>query len=288
MGAPIGSTGAVSAFHLALLSGLAHAAWNALAKTPGRERAATLTALILSGAGAAAYWAVTRPGSLAPAHAPWIVMAGLGEALYVFSLGMAYARGDLGLTYAVSRAAALVFIWPFSWLAFATGRTAMALGATVLVMAGIVATKPRSTGASRLHLGWTLLTGAAVALYHTGYKGAVDGGAPRVLAFLGAVSISIPLLLVVVGRDVRGQVLPLVARPRMLAAGVLCTASFLLMLEALATAESGRILGVRNASVGFGLLFALLLGERLDRRQWLGLLVLFSGVALFGLEQLTR
>ena len=69
---------------------------------------------------------------------------------------------------------------------------------------------------------------------------------------------------------------------------MLCAASFLLMLEALATSESGRILGVRNASVGFGLLFALLQGERLGRRQWLGLLVLFLGIALFGVEQSAR
>ena len=71
----------------------------------------------------------------------------------------------------------------------------------------------------------------------------------------------------------------------MLAAGLLCAVSFLLMLEALTTADSGRILGVRNVSVGFALLFALAQGERLNRRQWLGILLLFAGVASFGLEQ---
>lgn len=275
----------MNAFQLALLSGLFHAAWNALAKTPGRERAATLAALIISGVGAAVYWALTRPGRLEVVHVPWIAMAGVGEALYVYSLGMAYGRGELGLTYSVSRAAALVFIWPFSLLAFGTRPSLLALAATVVVALGIVGTRPRTAGSSKLHLGWTLLTGAAVALYHTGYKGAVDGGAPRVLAFLGAVSISVPLLLAVVGHEVRAQLVPLARHPRLLAAGVLCAASFLLMLEALATAESGRILGVRNASVGFGLAIAVWLGERLDRRQWLGVAVLFAGVALFGLEQ---
>jgi drug/metabolite transporter (DMT)-like permease len=134
-------------------------------------------------------------------------------------------------------------------------------------------------------VGWTLLTGASVALYHTGYKGAVAGGATQVLAFIGALSLAIPLLLVAVGREVRAQIPALVVRPRLLAAGVLCAVSFLLMLEALATAESGRILGVRNASVGFALLLALAMGERLNRRQWVGVAVLFAGVAAFGLEQ---
>ncbi|MFO0594600.1 MAG: EamA family transporter [Myxococcaceae bacterium] len=277
----------VSAFWLALISGFAHASWNALAKSPGKERAATLTALILSLVAAMGRWAFQPEAVLTTAHAPWVVMAGLGETTYVFALGMAYARGDLALTYTVSRAAALVFIWPLSWLFFHTTPSLLALGATGLVMVGIVLTrKPGASGApARWHVGWTLLTGAAVAVYHTGYKGAVAGGATQVLAFIGAISLAVPLLLLLVGREVRAQIPSLVRQPRMLAAGILCAVSFLVMLEALAFAESGRILGVRNSSVGFALVFALLLGERLTRRQWLGVAVLFAGVALFGLEQ---
>lgn len=277
----------LSAFQLALLSGLAHAAWNALAKTPGKERAATLTALMLSFVAALLRWATMPEATIRLEHLPWVALAGVGEAAYVFSLGMAYARGDLGLTYTISRAAALAFIWPLSFVAFRTSPTWLAVGATLLVGGGILFSKGRS-GSSRWHVGWTLLTGASVALYHTGYKGAVDAGATQVLAFLGAISIAIPLLLVAVGAEVRRQLPGLFVRPRMLAAGVLCAASFLLMLEALGTADSGRILGVRNSSVAFGLLFAILLGERLSLRQWMGIAILFGGVALFGVEQLTR
>jgi drug/metabolite transporter (DMT)-like permease len=278
-----------SAFWLALISGFAHASWNALAKSPGKERAATLTALILSLVAAVVRWAVTSGATLELRHLPWVVLAGLGEATYVFALGMAYARGDLALTYTVSRASALVFIWPLSLVAFSTVPTWLALGATALVTLGIVLTRKASDGAARWHPGWTLLTGASVAVYHTGYKGAVDGGATQVLAFIGAISIAVPLLLVAVGREVRAQIPPLVREPRMIAAGVLCAASFLLMLEALATAESGRILGVRNSSVGFALLFAVLFfKERLVTRQWLGVAVLFGGVAAFGVEQALR
>lgn len=277
----------MGAFPLALLSGVAHAAWNALAKTPGKERAATLAALILSGVSALVWWLLTGATGFPRSSLPWLVLAGLGETLYVYSLGMAYARGDLALTYTVSRASALVFIWPLSALWFHTTPSLLALAATALVALGILLTKPAG-GAATFHLGWTLSTGAAVAAYHTGYKGAVDGGTARVLAFLGAVSISIPLLVAIIGRDVRAQLPGVLVRPRLLLAGVLCAASFLLMLEALATSESGRILGVRNASVGFGLLFALLQGERLGRRQWLGLVVLFLGIAVFGVEQSAR
>lgn len=275
-----------TAFWLALSSGFAHALWNALAKTPGRERAATLTALILSLIAAILRAFTTANAHLEARHVPWLVMAGLGEAAYVFSLGMAYARGDLALTYTVSRATALMFIWPLSLAAFHTLPSWLAGAATLAVVLGIALTRRPGEGDGRWHLGWTLLTGASVALYHTGYKGAVGDGASPVLAFVGAISLAVPLLLLAVGREVRAQIPALVKEPRMLAAGLLCALSFLLMLEALTTAESGRILGVRNVSVGFALIFALFLGERLVARQWLGLGVLFGGVAIFGLEQL--
>ncbi len=275
------------AFWLALSSGIAHALWNALAKTPGRERAATLTALILSLVAAILRAITTSNVHLEARHLPWLVLAGVGEAAYVFSLGMAYARGDLALTYTVSRATALMFIWPLSLAAFHTLPSWLAGGATLAVVLGIALTrKPGAQSDTRWHLGWTLLTGASVALYHTGYKGAVGDGASPVLAFVGAISLAVPLLLFTVGKEVRAQIPSLVKEPRMVAAGLLCAISFLLMLEALTTAESGRILGVRNVSVGFALLFALFLGERLAPRQWLGIGVLFGGVAIFGLEQL--
>ncbi|MBL8913730.1 MAG: EamA family transporter [Archangium sp.] len=281
----------ISAFWLALISGFAHASWNALAKSPGKERAATLTALIISLVAAIIRWATMSHATVELKHLPWIAMAGLGEATYVYALGMAYARGELALTYTVTRASALVFIWPLSLLAFSTVPSWLALAATALVTIGILLTKKNAEagGVSGWHPGWTLLTGAAVAVYHTGYKGAVDGGATQVLAFIGAITIAIPLLLIAVGREVRAQIPPLLAEKRMLAAGVLCAASFLLMLEALATAESGRILGVRNSSVGFALIFAVLFfKERMSPRQWLGVAVLFGGVAVFGIEQALR
>ena len=269
----------MTAFALALVSGAAHATWNALAKFPGRERAATVTALLLCGVGAAGWWALHGGAWLQGAQWPWVGVAGLGEAAYVFSLGLAYAKGDLAITYTVSRASALVFIWPASWLAFGTVPSALALLATAVVCAGILLTA-RSSGGAPWHVGWTLATGLSVAAYHTGYKGAVTAGATQAVALVGAVALAVPLLLVAIGPQ-RAHVLPLVTRPRMLLAGVLCAASFLLMLAALAQTESGRILGVRNASVGFALLLAVLRGERLSARQWAGVGVLGAGVAMF-------
>jgi|GEM_PF-3128473 len=292
LGARPGDTAAVVSipFLLALGSGAAHATWNALAKTPGRERAATWVALALSLV-FAVFVAIVglvvgdQPVTLALGHAPWVVVAGLGEAAYVYALGMAYARGDLGLTYAVSRATALVVVWPLSWLAFATAPSPLAALSTALVVAGTLLARRQGEGGARWHPGWTLLTGVAVAVYHTGYKGAVDGGASPVAAFVAALVLALPALFAVLGRDVRAQVPSLLRRPRLLVAGALCAASFLAMLVAMQGADSGRILGVRNSSVGFALLIALALGERPARTQWLGLAVLGLGIAGFGIDQ---
>ncbi|MGV3626025.1 MAG: hypothetical protein ACO1OB_34770 [Archangium sp.] len=277
-----------SAFWLALVSGFTHALWNALAKTPGRERAATLAALMLSFIAALVRLALLDGATLELRHLPWVALAGIGEAAYVYSLGMAYARGELGLTYAVSRAAALVFIWPLAMLASHTSPTVLALGATSLVGFGIFMTRPAAGATAKWHVGWTLATGAAVAAYHTGYKGAVGAGATQVLAFIGALIIAIPVLLVLVGKAVRAQIPPLLATPRMWLTGALCATSFLLLLEALVSTDSGRILGVRNASVGFGMLLAVARGERFTARQWLGIAVLFAGVGVFGVESYVR
>jgi drug/metabolite transporter (DMT)-like permease len=283
-----GRTGPVtSPFLLALASGAAHAAWNALAKTPGTERAATWVALAVSfGVTVVVVLAGGTPMP-APHQAPWLVLAGLGEAAYVFALGMAYARGDLALTYAVSRATALVVVWPLSFVAFATVPTVLAVVATVLVVLGTLLARRGDAAGARWHPGWTLATGAAVAVYHTGYKGAVDAGTAPATAFVAALALALPLLLAVLGPTVRAQVPALVTRPRMLAAGGLCAASFLAMLVAMQVADSGRILGVRNSSVGFALVIALVLGERPARRQWLGLVVLGTGITCFAIDQAT-
>ncbi|MBL9039141.1 MAG: hypothetical protein JNG84_11535 [Archangium sp.] len=271
----------MSAFWLALASGAAHAGWNALAKSAGSERAVPVAALSVAWVASLMVAAVMPGAHLELGSWPWLVLAGGGEAAYVVCLGLAYRHGDLALTYSLTRASALVFIWPLSWLAFSVAPTGLALVATALVALGIALVRKPASGTSRWHPGWTLATGASVALYHTGYKGSLEGGTSELIAFICAIALALPLIAVFIGREARRQVPAVLRQPRVLAAGLLCGTSFVLMLFALANAESGRILGVRNASVGIAVVLALLLGERLSARQWLGLAVMSAGVVLF-------
>jgi drug/metabolite transporter (DMT)-like permease len=272
---------------LALISGLLHALWNALAKRTRKERGAVL-AILTVGWIAAGLGLFFVPGVVLPTGAvPWAVLAGLGEAAYVVSLGIAYARGDLALTYALSRGLALTAIWPLSGLAFGTVPSAIALTATLLVVASVWLCRPAtsSTGkGARLSIPWTIATGLAVGVYHTGYKGAVLAGAEPVTSFVVALSIAVPLLWATQGAVARGEALALARDARTYVAGVLSAGSFVLMIFALQAAESGRVLGIRNASVAFAVVIAFAMGERPTTRQWIGIAVMSAGIALFALS----
>lgn len=291
---------------LALISGAAHAAWNALAKVVGKEHAgserlATLVVLTFGlVTGLLALPAVALPMNalaMPTAALPYVLLAGAGESAYVVSLGIAYARGDLSLTYAISRATALVVIWPISWLLFGTTPSPLALLGTALVLLGIVLSAPPRKAdptSARWSVPWTLATGASVGLYHAGYKGAVEHGGSPIPAFVLALCIAVPLLWMVWWRGWGGGLgprispRPLLSTKRLWLAGALSALSFILLIVALTTADSGRMLGVRNSSVGFAIAIALFLGERPSRRQWAGLFFLGLGVATFGYEEVLR
>lgn len=274
------------AFALALVSGFFHASWNAIAHRQPDERAAAVVSFTLAGAVTLLGVALV-PGQQLPLTAwPHWLLAGLGEVAYVYCLGQAYQRGDLALTYTASRAIALVVIWPLSFAVFGTSPSSASLLATALVGVGIAFARGAPQHGATVAWGWTLATGVAVGAYHTGYKGLVAAGATPLAAFGAPVMLAVPLLLVAVGPAVRRTARALVWRPWLWVSGALSAASFLLLIQALVTADSGRMLGVRNSSVGFALLFGLAQGERLSRAQWVGVVVLFAGVAVFAVAEL--
>jgi drug/metabolite transporter (DMT)-like permease len=270
-----GVTGAsLNAIVAAVVSAVLHAGWNALVKTTSNTRAATL--LTLTGAFVCVWpvvlvlWLV---GALAPANlSAWVLVAGLGEVAYVWSLGKALERGPLGVTYALSRAIAMLAVWPLSYAAFGTSLTAFGMVGSLLVILGIASIRPSGTE-GRIALGYTLLSGLSVGVYHTGYKGCVRAGMPFSLAFAYALLVAVPVLWLLLGRSLGAgartllQVYPV----RIAGAALGCAGSFLLAVWALGRADSGVVLGLRNSSIAFGLLFALFLGERPRGRDWFGL-----------------
>ncbi len=275
----------ISATPLALTSAVLHASWNFAVKRAGAPRAATL--LTLTFALVFALGVLVATGTW---HAPiawrWALMAGLGEAVYVIALGAAMARGDMGVTYTVSRATAMVCVWPISFCCFGSVPSRLALVATAFVFVGVLLCRPNtSVKSGRIALVPTLLSGLGVGVYHSGYKGSVLAGTPTPLTFVVALLIALPPLWLLLFRSLRSEIGELLRTrtPLLLGSGAASCGSFLLAVYALERSESGRVLGLRNASVGVALLFALVLGERLSPRQWAGIACLGASIPLFSL-----
>lgn len=121
--------------------------------------------------------------------APFLLLAGVGEAAYLACLGRAYAEGDLAPTYAISRGTALIVIWPVAWLLFGEAPTMLAWLATLVVLGGVALARP-TEGGTRWSVPWTLGTGLSVGVYHAGYDGAANLGIAPVLGFVAALTLA--------------------------------------------------------------------------------------------------
>jgi len=100
--------------------------------------------------------------------------------------------------------------------------------------------------------------------------------------FAVALACALPINLASMGpRTWRGGALALRDHPlRILAGGATCTASFVLFLQALAVTGAGAVLTLRNTSVLFAQVFALLVGERPSRRAFAGAMLVAGGAVL--------
>lgn len=264
----------VTATLAALVSAILHAGWNGLVKLTSSPRAGTL--LTLSGAfllvwcGVVTGWVLS--GTPLGPISPWVLVAGLGEVAYIWALGKALEGGQLGVTYALSRGVAMLAVWPLAYAAFGVHPSSFGALGSLLVIAGIAWVRP-APGKGKLSLGYTVLSGFAVGVYHTGYKGCVRGGMPFALAFAYALLVAVPVLWLLLGRRLGNEAVQVLRRtPKQIVGAALgCAGSFLLAVWALARADSGVVLGLRNSSIAFGVLIALALGERPSKRDWVGI-----------------
>lgn len=237
---------------------------------------AAIAAAILPGRGFP-----TRHGLL------WTGAAGVFEGLYFLTLAAALGRAPYGAVYAVARGGALLLVWPAAalWL----GEPVTARGATgaLLVGVGIAgvagAGRERSSGAG---MAWSAACATAIAGYHLCYDRALREGASPAPVFAVALAVALPLVWAAARRA--GQV----EAPwgpgdafRRVAAGALATVSFLLFLEGLSRSGAGVALTLRNTSVVFAQLLALLIGERVPPRQWAGATLVALGAAVLSWPQ---
>lgn len=267
-------------------SAFLHALWNALLKRQGDPEGAS--AAILAVAAAVAVGAVplaSGPTFPLPGGFGWALVAGVCESGYFVTLALALREAPLGVVYPLSRGGALALVWPASVLWLGERLTApAAVGAAVLLVGLVMVGGERRGRASARGLAWAVACAACIAGYHLAYKCSLSTGAAPSAVFATALLVALPVTVARLGRRGPGRALeawrasPLVVG----AAGVLCAASFLVFLLALAQGGAGAVVTLRNTSVLFALLLAWAIGERPRRGQIMGTAGVAVGAVLMG------
>jgi drug/metabolite transporter (DMT)-like permease len=269
---------------LVLISAFLHASWNALLRVePDKDRslvAAVGVAALLAAVIATVRWTLGELPFATPAAAGWAAVAGILEWTYFVSLARALERGPLGPVYTVSRGGAIVLVYPLSIALFAEQLTITAAAGSAVVAAGL-ALSGAQTGDTRSTRGralvWAVVCAVAIAGYHLAYKASLGAGGNPSAVFASALAIATGLNAV----RVRGVLAVARARwPRVLAMGVICGGSFLILLEALSRGGVGFVLTLRNTSVLFATGLAAAIGEHPRRAQVAGAVLVAAGAIL--------
>jgi len=272
-----------------LVSALLHAAWNALLRRHPDPRAAgvavvaiaAMVAVVVAAVAGITTGAAPFPGGRGLAAS---ALAGLFEAAYFASLARGLSAGALGPVYTISRGGAVLLVWPISIAVFDEHAGWLGALGSALLLAGLAAAGMERRVARTAVL-WALSTAACIAGYHLIYKVALGAGAAPAAVFAVAVLVAAP------AQALANRVAPAAALAALrtapvatAAAGVLCTASFVVFLFALRSGGAGAVLTLRNTSVVFALGFARLLGEPATPRQIAGAALVAAGAVLVGLR----
>jgi drug/metabolite transporter (DMT)-like permease len=269
-------------------SALLHAFWNALLKRQRDPEGASVALLAVAGASAAAIAVALRgagPSFPSAAGLGWALAAGLCEGGYFVTLALAFRAAPFGMVYAIARGGSLALVWPVSVLLLGEGVTPLAVGGALGVAAGLALLGLERLGdLSGRGVAWAAACAACIAGYHLSYKAALATSAAPPAIFATGICVALPVALARLGPGGwRRAVAALRDGPvGVTAAGLLCTASFLAFLVALARGGAGAALTLRNSSVVFALALAWLMGERPGRRQVAGTLGVALGAVLIG------
>jgi drug/metabolite transporter (DMT)-like permease len=266
---------------LVLASACAHALWTALLKRARNLHTASVGVLGVSvlATGAMLPW-IRVPAFPQPAALVWGLAAGVGEGCYFLALSQALRTAPLAWSYSWMRAVGMLLVWPVSILWLGERLHPLAALSVAVVCAGLgVMGLVGSPGRGFKDFFWAGVTGILIGSYTLCYKAALADGANPVALYGLAMLVALP---VQIGIRIHrqgfkaGTLLPSQWGLVWLV-GLLCTASFLLYLEALAMEGAGAMATLRNTSIVFAVLLSRILGERPTPRQWLGAALVSAG-----------
>lgn len=280
---------------LVVVSALFHALWNALLRLEHDKDRGVVGAVLVAAAFAMVVggvrWALGATPFATPAAVGYTVCAGLLEAVYFVTLARALEIGPLGPVYTVSRGGAVLAVWPLSIVLYDelvtwTSSAGSALVLLGLVLAGLGTHRASGSGAGqppdRRGIAWAAVCAVSIAGYHLSYKAALRAGGASSATFAVSLGLAGAVSLVRIGRDGRAALGRLVrARTwQVVRMGVICSGSFLILMEALAIGGSGYVLTLRNTSVLFAIGLAYAIGERPARAEIAGATLVAAGAVL--------
>lgn len=274
----------LSALAATLLSAFLHAGWNLFLKGSAGDR---MVDLALLGLGGSLFGGVLIAlfGAPVPGAWPFILASSAIHLVYWTALTRGYAAGDMSHVYTIARGIAPALVTAGAVLAAAEVPAPAPLLGVAAISAGVLLVGVNRTAPLPATL-WALLTGCAIAGYSL-----VDALGVRVngdvfsYKGLGAVFTFLPIsLFVIAGRGPQGFAAAARGRwGRGMAAGVISSAGFMLVLWAQMRAPIGPITALRETSVIFGAgLAAILLKEQVTARRWAGAAVVCAGAMLIG------
>jgi drug/metabolite transporter (DMT)-like permease len=274
-----------------LFAAACHAGWNAAIKRTLDPLATTV--LIALGAAIVAIPAVPFVGLPAPASWPWLIASVVIHLFYFAGLIESYRAGDMGQVYPIARGSAPLMTALATTL-FVGERLALVgwLG-IVLLSAGVLLLSLRGgrglVSLDRRAVGFALFTAVTICAYSV-----VDGVGARLAGPGNANAYSVWLfignavLVLIYGLGRRGNSLLSAMAPHWktgLAGGALTITSYGIAIWAMTVAPIAVVAALRETSVLFGALFAVLfLQEPLRPNRVLAALMIVGGLVAFRLQ----
>ena len=275
-------------FAAVLFAAACHAGWNALVKV-GLDPLST-TILITVGAAVVSLVGLPFVGVPASAAWPWVIASVVVHVIYFAALAESYRTGDLGQVYPIARGAAPLMtasasalflgehLSVFGW----TGIATLAAGVLLLSARG-----GRIVHLDRRAVGYALLTALTICAYSL-----IDGIGARLSqnsqAYMAWVFVANAAVLVPYGlwRNTTGMTLALRRFwGRGLAGGALSALSYGIVLWAMTLAPIAIVAGLRETSVLFGAVIAVLvLKEPLRAARMVAAALIVCGLILIRLQ----
>jgi drug/metabolite transporter (DMT)-like permease len=277
----------ITVFLAVLLGAAMHASWNAVLKFGDRWSALALIAL---GHGFVALLTLPFVGWVAPAAWPFLALSMALHVGYRIFLVKAYEAGDMAQVYPLARGSAPLLTALVGLLVLGDTVPPLALAGIVIIALGIgLMSLKGSADLSRMNrhaLGFALITALFISAYTLadglGARAALNPHAYAALLFV----IDTPVT-VAVAYALRGKALFAGMRGQMgkgLMGGALSLGSYWIAIWAMTKVPIAQVAALRETSVLFGVLIAvLLLGERFTGPRIGAAVLIVSGAVLMRL-----